>query len=91
MEMGAKLILAAVILVSAIAIVAVVQMAQINSGLSSTGLVTGNSVASASGTLDTTSWTANEKMNYEMHGTIPARIQQSGGSKQSTTAMVGGC
>lgn len=43
-----------------------------------------------SGKIDTTGWTTNEIMNYEMHGTIPARA-----GKISTTAssggMVGGC
>ena len=51
---------------------------------SATGQVTG-------GNLDTTGWTENEKMNYEMHGTIPARIQQSSGSNPASSGMVGGC
>lgn len=44
-----------------------------------------------SGEIDTTGWTANEIMNYEMHGTIPARA--AGGSSTSTASggMVGGC
>ena len=71
-------------------------MVQINNKLSLTGLATGKSAVSAgaSGSLDTAGWTANEKMNYEMHGTIPARAQQGRGSKSSSagaTAMVGGC
>ncbi|KHO49263.1 MAG: hypothetical protein QT01_C0006G0035 [archaeon GW2011_AR6] len=84
--MSTKLILAAVMTVAVIAIVAAVQMVQINSKLSLTGLATGKSVvsASSSGSLDTTGWTANEKMNYEMHGTIPARAQKSSGSKSSS-------
>ncbi len=88
--MDTKITLVVVVVLAVIAIV-VVQMVQINSKLSSTGLATGNSVASTGGTLDTSDWTANEKMNYEMHGTIPARAKQSGGSAQGTTAMVGGC
>ncbi len=55
--------------------------------------ISGNAVAESSGELDTTGWTANEKMNYEMHGTIPERLQgkvtesaESGG-----TGMVGDC
>lgn len=45
--------------------------------------------ASATGnTIDTTGWTANEIMNYEMHGTIPARIK---GSASSKSSMVGSC
>ena len=53
----------------------------------------GNAVAS-DGKLDTTSWSEDEKMNYDMHGLIPARLQGkivassvSGGSG----GMVGGC
>ena len=50
--------------------------------------LTGNSVSN--GKLDTTGWTENEIMNYEMHGTIPARYS---GSAQgsSGSGMVGGC
>ncbi len=55
--------------------------------------LTGNAFAGSSGQLDTTSWTENEKMNYEMHGTIPARLQGkiSASSAPSGTGMVGGC
>ena len=35
--------------------------------------------------LDTAGWTENEIMNYEMHGTVPARAGSSSGG------MVGGC
>jgi len=50
---------------------------------------TGNSVNSNS-QIDTSGWTENEIMNYEMHGTIPARLQ---GQVATTggTGMVGGC
>lgn len=51
--------------------------------------ITGNSVAQASGAIDKTGWTANEIMNYEMHGTIPARA--GGGSSSGGSGMVGGC
>ena len=51
--------------------------------------LTGN--ATSSGEIDTTGWTENEKMNYEMHGTIPARIQQTSGSSSASSGMVGGC
>ena len=46
-----------------------------------------------SNAIDTTGWTANEIMNYEMHGTIPARAQGKVGtaSASSGTGMVGGC
>ena len=57
-----------------------------------TSNLTGNAVAD-SGKLDTTGWTENEKMNYEMHGTIPARAQGKAGasSAPSGSGMVGGC
>ncbi len=48
---------------------------------------TGN--VSKSGKLDTTGWTENEIMNYEMHGTIPARASE--GATSSSGGMVGGC
>jgi len=54
--------------------------------------VTGASVTG--NTVDTTGWTANEIMNYEMHGTIPARLQSRGGVSSASsggTGMVGGC
>jgi hypothetical protein len=47
--------------------------------------LTGNAVA---GKLDTTGWTENEKMNYEMHGTIPACVSS---SASASNGMVGGC
>ena len=49
------------------------------------------STGSASGTIDTTGWTENEIMNYEMHGTIPARVGTTGASTGSSGGMVGGC
>ncbi len=58
--------------------------------------ITGNAVAGGSGKLDTTGWSENEKMNYEMHATVPARLQGkvAASSTPSTSAgagMVGGC
>ena len=53
-----------------------------------------------SGTLDMSDWTANEKMNYEMHGTIPARAQGTAAPSNTTgtnnltqglPSQVGGC
>ncbi len=41
------------------------------------------------GKIDMTGWTANEKMNYEMHKTIPVRAQKE--NSPSGTGMVGGC
>jgi len=55
--------------------------------------LTGSAVSGSSGNLDTTGWTANEKMNYEMHGTIPARLQGKVGASSASSGsdMVGGC
>jgi len=55
--------------------------------------LSGNAVAGSSGQLDTSDWSENEKMNYEMHGTIPARLQGKvvASSGSSATEMVGGC
>ncbi len=38
------------------------------------------------GKIDTTGWTANDIMNYEMHGTVPAQV-----AAASSGGMVGGC
>ena len=48
---------------------------------------TGKSVSS-SGSIDTTGWTEDEIMNYEMHGIIPAGA---GSASTSSGGMVGGC
>ena len=48
------------------------------------------STVASGGKLDTSGWTENEKMNYEMHGTIPARVKSSA-SSSSGSGMVGGC
>ncbi len=55
--------------------------------------LTGNAAAGSSGKLDTTGWSANEVMNYEMHGTVPARLQGkvAASSGSSGSGMVGGC
>ena len=50
--------------------------------------ITGNTISND--IIDTTGWTANEIMNYEMHGTIPARARGSS-SGGSGLGMVGGC
>ena len=38
------------------------------------------------GKIDTTGWTANDIMNYEMHGTVPSQA-----AAASSGGMVGGC
>ncbi|MBI5391898.1 hypothetical protein HZB00_02755 [Candidatus Woesearchaeota archaeon] len=43
----------------------------------------------SSGAVDMTGWTADEKMQYEHHGTLPAR--SGGGQSPSSGGMVGGC
>ena len=53
---------------------------------------TGNAVKlpSNDGKIDTSGWTENEIMNYEMHGTIPSSVN-SGKVASSSSEMVGGC
>ena len=46
---------------------------------------------STGGAIDMTGWTENEKMNYEMHGTIPARASGGVSSAPAGSGMVGGC
>ncbi|HLC63204.1 MAG TPA: hypothetical protein VJJ21_02695 [Candidatus Nanoarchaeia archaeon] len=58
-----------------------------------TGNVAGNIAGSSSG-INTAGWTDNEKMNYEMHGTIPARAQTARvqtNNVPASSGMVGGC
>jgi len=74
------LIAGAVALVLLFTIVQYFQMNSIKDKL------TGSTVNSG---IDMTGWTENEKMNYEHHGTLPARLQQKQQSQLPT--MVGGC
>jgi len=55
--------------------------------------ISGNAIAGDSGKLDTSGWSENEKMNYDMHGTVPARLQGkvAASSASSGAGMVGGC
>ena len=75
------------VLLGAVLIVSVAQTFQLNE-LKSRMPATGAATAMGAGPIDTTSWTDNEKMNYEMHGTSPARFGQGGSAGAS---MVGGC
>ena len=50
--------------------------------------ITGATIQTSNGRIDTTGWTENEIMNYEMHGTIPARVSK---GTSSSNGMVGGC
>ena len=52
--------------------------------------ISGKAVLDSSGRLDTSGWSEDEKMNYDMHGTVPARLQGKAGAS-SGTGMVGGC
>jgi len=62
-------------------ITSLVQAFQINS-------IKDNGINTAAVGIDMDGWTENEKMNYEMHGTIPARYQSQSNSQPT---MVGGC
>ena len=55
--------------------------------------ITANAVAvspSSGNSLDMSSWTEDEKMMYEHHGTLPTRLQSSQPA-QPANNMVGGC
>jgi len=79
-----------VVLTSIILVIAIVQVFQLaNLKERIVGLTTNNPRAAGTGQIDMTGWTDNEKMNYEMHGTIPSRA--SGGSGLAGNGMVGGC
>jgi len=53
--------------------------------------VSSQGTGKATDQIDMSDWTANEKMNYEMHGLIPARSQGSAPSTSAGSGMVGGC
>ncbi len=59
---------------------------QINSLKTKVSSSGGNSL---SGPIDMTGWTADEKMQYEHHGVMPARLKS--GQQSSSSGMVGGC
>ena len=84
MEKNTVIVIALAVLIL-VSVVQAVQISNIKGG------VTGNAVAASSGNLDTTGWTADEIMNYEMHGTIPARAQGSAPGASAGAGMVGGC
>jgi len=69
-----------------ILLVLVIQSFQINSiKLSAVAAVTG------AGVLDMSGWSEDEKMQYEHHNTLPARLQGSANNAKSAPSMVGGC
>jgi len=68
-------------------VIAIFQTVQIYN-IKDSNKVTGNAVSS--GSIDTSTMTENEKMNYEMHGTIPARLL-SGSAQNNPPQQVGSC
>ena len=55
-----------------------------------TSSITSATIQADNEKIDTRGWTENEIMNYEMHGTIPARTSRSAFVSNSNQ-MVGGC
>lgn len=53
------------------------------------GIAAGQS--GSSGAINMAGWTDDEKMMYEHHGTLPARLQGKGQNQAPSTGMVGGC
>ncbi len=77
-----------VIVVLAIAVVYLtVQVQKVGSGAQQIGSA-GSSLSG--GAIDMSGWTETEKMEYEHHGTLPARLQGSAQNVQAPS-MVGGC
>ncbi len=56
-------------------------------------LVTANAVSNlqTSQAIDKSSWTEDEKMMYEHHGTSPSRVSSGNSQGQTQNAMAGGC
>ncbi len=76
-----------------ILLIGIVQLIQLN-GISAKlvgGVALSSSSGSQAGAIDTSQMTANEKMNYEMHGIIPERFGSSGSGASALPNMVGGC
>ena len=77
------------VMVAIVLLVSVVQSFQISALKNGLGgnAITGNTIKSEG--IDMSSWTEDEKMMYEHHGTLPARFQSSNQNQNSN--MVGGC
>ena len=73
-----------IILIAIIAVLAIVAIFMAFKLYYSTNPLTGKAI-------DTSGWTENEIMNYDMHGTIPARAQSRSSAPSSSGGMVGGC
>lgn len=74
------------VLVGMVVLVLLISIAQSFQINSMQNKITANIVKSDG--IDMSSWTENEKMMYEHHGTLPARQQQ---NSQQASNMVGGC
>ncbi len=72
----------------ALVLTAGVQAIQLSELRASSGA---GAAVTSGGAVDMTGWTADEKMMYEHHGTLPARLQQPGAQKPASSGMVGGC
>lgn len=46
---------------------------------------------SSGGQIDMTGWTENEKMMYQHHGTLPAKLTGNAVNSNPSSGMVGGC
>jgi len=81
------------VLVALVLVVVVVQTIQLTFMSQQKASATGLAVASQASTgIDTNLMTADEKMNYEMHGIVPARFGGSSGSAlNGLPQQVGGC
>ena len=75
------------VIIGVMLIFIVVQTFQLNTLKNS---ITGNAVSSG-GAIDTSGWTAQEKMEYEHHGTLPARLNKGSTGSSGSGGMVGGC
>ncbi len=84
LKMKSYLLIGMMALVLAVLVVQSFQISAIR------GQLTGNVVSASGGAIDTSGWTEDEKMNYDMHGIIPARVKGSADSSAGT-GMVGGC
>ena len=86
-----KIMVVVLVLLVAFAAVQAYQVMSLKKEVKSISSVTGSTTAQ-NGAIDMAGWTENEKMMYEHHGTLPARLQ--GGNVQTAPAssgMVGGC
>ena len=75
------------ILLGVVIIISLVVGLQLNE-LKNKMSVIGAVITTNAGQIDTTGWTEDEKMNYEMHSIIPARFNT---GSSAGASMVGGC